>query len=38
MTSVQVRTGKYTRDDETVAIQPTYRIDSIKDLPDLLGS
>jgi len=38
MTSVQVRTGKYTRDDETVAVQPTYRIDSIKDLPDLLGS
>ena len=34
--TVQVRTGKYTVGDEKVAVQPTYRIDSIRDLPDLL--
>jgi phospholysine phosphohistidine inorganic pyrophosphate phosphatase len=37
MTTVQVRTGKYSKADQTVAIQPAYRIDSIKDLPDRLG-
>lgn len=37
MTTVQVRTGKYTKGDDDVSVQPTHRIDSIRNLPELLG-
>ena len=35
--TVQVKTGKFTEADGKVAVQPTHRIDSIADLPNLLG-
>jgi HAD superfamily hydrolase (TIGR01458 family) len=37
MTTVQVRTGKYSSADDKVAVQPDHRIGSIEDLPGLLG-
>ena len=37
LSTVQVRTGKYSGADEKVAVQPDHRIDSIEDLPGLLG-
>ena len=38
MTTIQVRTGKFQKKDETsVFLQPDYRINSITDLPYILG-
>lgn len=35
--TVQVRTGKYTTADDTAEVQPDLRLDSIADLPAVLG-
>ena len=35
--TVQVMTGKFTKDDSKAPVQPSYRVTSIADLPSLLG-
>ena len=38
MLSIQVRTGKFQKKDETNShFQPDYRINSIADLPSIMG-